>query len=187
MNELKKYALEDELNSKRTPEACPTIWPPEDYYRQLEYLKKKLNQAVYIVPIHQNQNSLTFSMNNKSIRLIAIIDYPLPDPENHIFPHMLVFDDGTGINLGRVARVSINHPFNPGKKDIIYADEKLVNSLMLKDRQLSNESIRLTSKHALGEILSIAQNDAKRLMIQLKKSDPLLLHDPDYKKNYKLT
>lgn len=139
------------------------LWPPDSYYKQLKNLYKVLNKAVYIIPLQQNQNSLTFSITGKSIILVAIIDYPIPEPENHIFPHMLVFNDGTGINLGRILQVSTNHAFNPGKEDIIYEDIKMQNTLMFRERQLNEESIHLASRTSLGELLGIADDDNKKL------------------------
>jgi len=135
------------------------IWPTEKYYQQLEQLYTIVNQAVYIIPLHQSQTSLTFSMSSKPRTLIAIVDYPLPDPENHIYPHMLIFDDGTGLNLGRILRVSINRAFNPDKEDIIYCDNKIQQSLMFAERQLNKESIRLASKYGLGEVLGLSQKN----------------------------
>ena len=134
------------------------LWPPDSYFQQLKNLYKMLDKPVYIIPLHQNQNSLTFSITGKAIVLVAIINYPKPDPENHIYPHMLVFNDGIGINLGRILRVSINHPFNPGKEDIIYEDKKMQNSLMFRERQLNEESIRLASRAGLSELLTISHN-----------------------------
>ncbi len=139
------------------------LWPPDSYYKQLKNLYKMLNKPVYIIPLQQNQNSLTFSISGQAIILIAIVDYPSPDPENHFFPHMLVFNDGTGINLGRILRVTINHPFNPDKEDIIYEDKKVQNSLMFRARQLNEESIHLTSRIALSELLNIAHNHNEAL------------------------
>ena len=135
------------------------LWPPNSYFEQLKNLYNMLDKPVYIIPLHQNQKSLTFSITGKAIVLVAIIDYPVPDPENHIYPHMLVFNDGTGINLGRILQVSINRPFNPGKEDIIYEDKKMQNSLMYKERQLNEESIHLASRAGLSELLSIAHNN----------------------------
>lgn len=135
------------------------LWPPNSYFEQLKNLYTMLDKPVYIIPLHQNQNALTFSITGKAIVLVAIIDYPLPDPENHIYPHMLVFNDGTGINLGRILQVSINRPFNPGKEDIIYKDKKMQNSLMYKERQLNEEFIHLASRVGLSELLSIAHNN----------------------------
>ncbi len=139
------------------------LWPPDSYFEQLKKLYKMLNKPVYIIPLQQNQTSLTFSITDKARILLAIIDYPEPDPENHFFPHMLVFDDGTGINLGRILQIRANHPFNPAKEDIIYEDKKIQNSLMFKERQLSEESVRITSRIALGELLGIAYDDKKAL------------------------
>ena len=138
------------------------LWPTEEYYQQLEQLHKIVNQAVYIVPLHQSQTSLTFSMSSKPLTLLAIVDYPLTDPENHIYPHMLIFDDGTGLNLGRILQVSINRAFNPDKEDIIYSDNKMQQTLMFGERQLNEESIRLASRYALGEVLGLGQNDIKK-------------------------
>ena len=139
------------------------LWPPDSYYKQLKNLYKMVDKPVYIIPLQQNQNSLTFSITGKAIVLVAIIDYPLPDPESHIYPHMLIFDDGTGINLGRILQICINHPFNPGKEDIIYEDKKLQKALMFRERQLNEEFIHLASRTGLGEILSMAHDDIKKL------------------------
>ena len=140
------------------------LWPPNSYYKQLKNLYKMLNKPVYIIPLQQNQNSLTFSISGQAIILVAIVDYPAPDPEHHFFPHMLVFNDGTGINLGRILRVTINHPFNPGKEDIIYEDKKVQNSLMFRERQLNEEFIHLTSRIALRELLNISHDHNKALI-----------------------
>jgi len=145
------------------------LWPPNNYFEQLENLYKMLDKPVYIIPLHQNQNSLTFSITGKSIVLVAIIDYPNPDPENYMYPHMLVFNDGTGINLGRLLQVSIIRPFNPGKEDIIYKDKKLQNSLMFRERQLNEESIHLASKIGLGELLNITHDH--KALIQVIKNE----------------
>jgi len=144
------------------------LWPPEKYYLQLEQLYKKINQSVYIIPLHQNQTSLTFSISSNPLTLIAIVDYPLADPENHIYPHMLVFNNGTGLNLGRILQVCINRPFNPDKEDIIYRDNKMQQTLMFADRQLNEQSIRLASKCSLGEVLGLSQNDVKKAIIGTK-------------------
>jgi len=153
MNNLKK--------SKKT-KSDGQLWPTENYYQQLEQLHKNLNQSVYIIPLHQSQTSLTFSMSSKPLILIAIVDYPLPDPENHIYPHILVFDDGTGLNLGRILQVSINRPFNPVKEDIIYSDNKMHQTLMFGERRLNEQSIRIASKYGLGDVLGLSQNDIKK-------------------------
>ncbi len=139
------------------------LWPPNSYFEQLNKLYKILDKPIYIIPLHQNHNSLNFSITGKSIVLVAIINYPNPDPVNHIYPHMLVFNDGTGINLGRILRVSINHPFNPDKEDIIYEDKKMQNSLMFRERQLNEESIHLASRAGLSEFLSVAHNYDKAI------------------------
>lgn len=145
------------------------LWPTEKYYQQLEQLHKIVNQAVYIIPLHQSETSLTFSMSSKPVNLIAIVDYPLPDPENHIYPHMLIFDDGTGLNLGRILQVSINRAFNPDKEDIIYCDNKMQQTLMYGERRLNEESIRLASKYGLGEVLGLSQNDINKAIKGTKK------------------
>jgi hypothetical protein len=81
---------------------------------------------------------------------------------------MLVFDDGTGINLGRILRISKNQAFSPEKKNILYEDKKMQESLMYRERQLSHESIKQASKYALGEILSIVH---QREIAQYKSLD----------------
>ena len=148
--------------SKQKINSNGQLWPTEKYYQQLEQLHKIVNQAVYIIPLHQSQTSLTFSISSKPVNLIAIVDYPLPDPENHIYPHMLIFDDGMGLNLGRILQVSINTAFNPDKEDIIYCDNKMQQTLMFSERRLNKESIRLASQYGLAEVLGLSQNDINK-------------------------
>ena len=150
--------------SKQKINSNGQLWPTEKYYQQLEQLHKIVNQAVYIIPLHQSQTSLTFSISSKPVNLIAIVDYPLPDPENHIYPHMLIFDDGTGLNLGRILQVSINTAFNPDKEDIIYCDNKMQQTLMFSERRLNKESIRLASQYGLAEVLGLSQNDINKVI-----------------------
>ncbi len=145
MNTKTRYEPEKKIKGR--------LWPSEAYYRQLKNLYNVINQPVYIIPIHQNQKNLTFSMTSKALTLNAVIDYPEPDPENHLFPHMLVFDNGMGLNLGRILQLSINRPFNPEQKDIIYKDSNMQKSIMFKERQLNKDFIRLRSRIGLAEIL----------------------------------
>jgi len=88
------------------------------------------------------------------LTLLDIIDFPKPDPEKYLYPHMLITEDGRGINLGRVARVSINQPFMPESDEIVYQEEFILKQLAYCERRLSNKSIHRASKERLAKILA---------------------------------
>ena len=85
--------------------------------------------------------------------LLDVIDFPRPEPANGIAPHMIILGDGRGINLGQIARVSVNNAFNPSDSDILYRDSFLMVEFLLHVRHLSKASIAACSKALLGDIL----------------------------------
>lgn len=62
-------------------------------------------------------------------------------------------------NLGRIARISVNTPFNPPAHNILYQDGFLMHNLLLREQTLSKESIAAKSKALLGKILGKPVNE----------------------------
>ena len=89
---------------------------------------------------------------DKALGLLAVVDYPQPDPYRQLCPHLLVVDDGRGINLGRIARISINTPFVASADDIVFINQGFVDNVLLAPRTLSKAFIRQTSQLLLAQL-----------------------------------
>ncbi len=144
------------------------LWPSADYFKQLSRLYQAIGDEIYVVPLLESNQRLTFSMTGKALKLIAIIDFPVADPEHNLYPHMLVFADGSGLNLGRILKISQNTAFNPDPDDILYQGP-MQDMLMYAPRKLDKDYIHFVSRFALGEILG--KQDLQQLPLKkpLKK------------------
>ena len=148
------------------------LWPPVEYFQQLSRLYDAIGEDIYLVPLLESNQRLTFSMTGKPHKLIAIIDFPEPDPEQHLYPHMLVFADGSGLNLGKILKISRNTAFNPDIKDVLYEDRPMQNVLMYTPRKLNRDYIQFVSRFALGEILG--KKDLQQFSIKAPVEKPQL-------------
>ena len=148
------------------------LWPPVEYFQQLSRLYDSIGEDIYLVPLLESNQRLTFSMTGKPHKLIAIIDFPEPDPEQHLYPHMLVFADGSGLNLGKILKISRKTAFNPDIKDVLYEDRPMQNVLMYTPRKLNREYIQFVSRFALGEILG--KKDLQQFSIKAPDEKPQL-------------
>lgn len=129
------------------------LWPSLEYFQQLPKLYDAIGQDVYIVPLLDSHTHLTFSMTGKALKLIDIIDFAQTDPEKRLYPHMLIFADGSGLNLGKLMKVSKNTAFNPDTNDILYEDRPMQKLLMYTPRKLNKQYLHFVSRYALGDIL----------------------------------
>jgi len=94
------------------------LWPSENYIYQVEKLKNSINKKIYLIELRPNYVHIAIHHTGDAYQLLAIIDFPKPDPEKGLFPHFVLLDDGRGINLGRIARV-ITHKPTPQTKNTI--------------------------------------------------------------------
>jgi len=85
--------------------------------------------------------------------LLALVNYPQPDPYRQLAPHMLILDDGRGVNLGRIARISQNTAFQPTEQDTLFKNNTIVEQLLFAPRRLSRATIQQTSRQILGQIV----------------------------------
>jgi hypothetical protein len=92
-------------------------------------------------------------LTGKSYELLAVIDYPRPDPVAGLSPHIILLDDGRGINLGRIARISVKTPFNPPTQNILYQDTYLMQNLLLREHTYDKALFAQKTKAILGELL----------------------------------
>jgi hypothetical protein len=84
------------------------------------------------------------------------VDFPRPDPIKGLAPHLVLLDDGRGVNLGRIARITTDRPFSPAPADILFQDRSALQALLFRERQLSKALIAQRAKQLLGEVLGVA-------------------------------
>ena len=128
------------------------LWPSADYYQQVEYLRSLVGQAIYVVEINETEINAGVKFPAKPLTLLAIVDYPQPDPYRQLCPHLVILDDGRGVNLGRIARITQHSAFTPQPDDILYVNQEFVQEVLFAPRTLSRESVRATSSALLAQI-----------------------------------
>ncbi|WP_456405045.1 hypothetical protein [Thiolapillus sp.] len=129
------------------------LWPSKAYSRQLETLKKAIGQKVYLVELKPDDINLGIHLSDTPFELLAVLDFPRPDPAQGLAPHFVLLDDGRGINLGRIARITVDTPFDPPKAQVLYEDRFLMGHLLQREQQLSHKFTEERSKLLLGRLL----------------------------------
>lgn len=128
------------------------LWPPREYYVALQRLKAVIGQPLYLVEVNAGEINAGVKFSDQPLILLAVIDYPEPDPYRQLCPHMLILNDGRGVNLGRIARISINTPFQPQGEDLLFTQQDFVQQFLFAPRSLSRESIQQTSTMLLQQM-----------------------------------
>ena len=134
-----------------TREGC--LWPSDEYDDQIRLLRQHISRPIYIVELKLTDINVAVILQGRATILLDVIDFPAPDPEQRIYPHMLLLSDGRGLNLGRVARVTTGRAFDPDPQDIIFQEQKLLKDLLFHERRLSDKSISQVSKNNLIRLL----------------------------------
>jgi hypothetical protein len=129
------------------------IWPSADYSRQVERLKQAIGREIYLVELKPEAINLGIRFSDTPFELLAVLDFPRPDPAHGLAPHLILLDDGRGINLGRLARITIDTPYSPPTENILYQESLLMQRLLLRERRLSETAIAERSKQLLGRFL----------------------------------
>lgn len=129
-----------------------SLWPDASYIAQLERLRGAIGRTVYLVEVNAGEVQLGISMTGTAYVLLAVLPFPRPDPSRGLAPHFLLLDDGRGVNLGRIARVSYT-PFAPQAADIVYQDAVLTDTLLFAPRRLSKALIAERSRQVLAQLL----------------------------------
>jgi len=65
----------------------------------------------------------------------------------------LVLDDGRGINLGRIARVTANRAFAPDKTDVLYGNRALQHQFLYRAQRLTPRHIARIARQQLRVLL----------------------------------
>lgn len=157
---MDKRTDEIDQTSNEKEDTQGRLWPSTVYTKQVESLKNALGEKVYLVELKPSEINMGIRLSDTAYELIDVIDYPRPDPAKGLAPHLILLDDGRGINLGRIARITVHTPFNPPQSNILYQDNFLMQRLLLRERRLNKASIAATSRALLGRILGKAVGES---------------------------
>jgi hypothetical protein len=147
----------------REEEITQTLWPSPDYNRQLEQLRAAIGETIFLAELSDSPVQLGIRLTATPYVLLGLIDFPRPDPTRGLAPHLLLLDDGRGVNLGRIARVS-RRPFAPQPAELLYQDHAAKQNLLFAERRLSREFLGVRSRVALGECLGYSPPEVARLI-----------------------
>lgn len=132
------------------------LWPSPDYSAQVERLRGAVGREVFVVELVPTGMELAVSMPGRPVVLLDVLPFPRSDPARGLAPHLLLFDDGRGVNLGRIARVSVDRPFSPSRDQILYRDADALDGLLFAGRRLSKRYIAEHSRVLLARLLGKA-------------------------------
>ena len=144
-------------------EISQSLWPSPDYNRQIEQLRAAIGETIFLAELSDSPVQLGVRLTATPYVLLGLIDFPRPDPTRGLAPHLLLLDDGRGVNLGRIARVS-RRPFVPKPVDLLYQDRAAEQHLLFAERRLSQEFLGVRSRVALGECLGYSPPEVARLI-----------------------
>ncbi len=128
------------------------LWPNNDYYQQVEQLRAMIGKSLYIVEINATEINAGVHFPSHPLRLLAIVDFPEPDPYTQLCPHMLILEDGRGINLGRIARISSDSAYTPEPDNVLFSNREFVQNVLFAPRTLSRESAAEVTRTALARM-----------------------------------
>lgn len=129
------------------------IWPQANYSEQIKQLKKNIGRKIFIMEAKFSGMHITPIQDAQPYELLAIVPFPKADPTQHLLPHLLVLDDGRGINLGRIIRITIESAYTMASEQTLFNNLSLKKMLIHEKRSLSKYSIHNTSKKELANLL----------------------------------
>lgn len=130
-----------------------SLWPSDEYDEQVLQLRQNLGKPIYIVEIKVTEINIAVTMQGKPVILLDVLSFPAPDPAKRLYPHMLLLNDGRGLNLGRVARITMGRPFDPSPEEVLFQEHQLLKNLLFHERRLSDETVSRVSKLQLARLL----------------------------------
>lgn len=134
------------------PDSAASLWPSADYQGQVERLRDAVGETIYIAELRDTETQLGVRLTDRAYELLGVVDFPRPDPARGLAPHLVLLDDGRGVNLGRVARIS-RRPFQPAAGEVLYLDPEADRTLLFADRRLSKALTGVRARAALGKVL----------------------------------
>lgn len=144
-----------EQTAHETSDDDDRLWPSADYARQVERLREAVGGTVYLVELEPTEIQLGIRQTGQPYVLLDILEFPRPDPARGLAPHLILLDDGRGVNLGRIARISLERPFSPTPEQILYQDRRATRELLFAERRLSHAFIAERSQQLLGQVLGM--------------------------------
>jgi hypothetical protein len=145
-------------NLGRTSATASALWPSAEYDEQLARLRNAVGETVYLVEARIGAQHVSAQMSGSPHELLAIVDFPRADPARHLYPHVLLLDDGRGVNLGHILRVSRGQPYAPPPEACLFENRALAMQILPQRRTLSAALIRSVARRQLGEF--VATRDA---------------------------
>ena len=158
------------------------LWPSAAYDQQLSQLRQAIGEPIFLAELRDTAINAGVKFSDQPLTLLSIVDYPQPDPYRQLCPHMLVLDDGRGVNLGRVVRVSRKQAFGPTAEDILFCNTEFIDGVLLAPRTLSRESIAATSHELLSRMLG--DEPGRLLKSDKNDNDHATLHISNNKHGY---
>ncbi|MFP4280641.1 MAG: hypothetical protein ACLFQI_11675 [Halochromatium sp.] len=128
------------------------LWPSAGYQAQVERLRAAVGEQIYLAELRETEVQLSVQLTDRAYELLGVIDFPRPDPARGLAPHLILLDDGRGVNLGRIARISLQ-PFQPADDQLLYLDRAADQTLLFADRRLSPHFIAERTQAVLGQVL----------------------------------
>ncbi|HPE58761.1 MAG TPA: hypothetical protein PLB10_00370 [Thiolinea sp.] len=177
-------SCQNDANTADPAETDNGLWPAADYFTALQKLQAVVGQPVFVAEINMTDINAGIKISGTPLILLAIVDFPRPDPYRQLAPHLLIFDDGRGINLGRIARISRESAFDPGTEQILYLNRPFTQAQLFAPRTLSREQLGQTSRALLAEMFG---PEPGRLLASLDQTPvtppaadaPVLRHEYD--------
>lgn len=158
------------IHDADSSESIDGLWPSPEYFHSLERLRQAIGSQVYVAEINITAINLGVKLSSTPLTLLAIVDFPKPDPYKQLCPHLLIFDDGRGINLGHIARIS-RQAFNPEPQHLLYNHRSFNQDLLFSPRTLSRASIQATSTAFLAAVFG---DEPGRLLVSVPTAEPLV-------------
>ncbi len=135
-----------------THDTAEQLWPPATYYQQIDQLRHAIGAPIFLTELRDTAINGSINYSGQPLILLSVIDYPQPNPYRQLCPHMLILDDGRGINMGRIVRISRNRAFGPAADDILFQNAELTANILQAPRTLSRQSIAATSRQLLSRM-----------------------------------
>lgn len=131
----------------------PHLWPSSAYRQAIARLREAVGRPIYLVEILLGETQAAARITDRPFDLLAVADFPRPDPQRRLYPHLVILDDGRGVNLGHIARISLNTPFDPPAADLLFEDQSYLEGYLFAESGFTKEWIAAHSKRTLGRLL----------------------------------
>jgi hypothetical protein len=146
------------------------LWPSANYQGQVQRLREAVGEVIYLAELRETKTQVGVKVTDQAYELLGVVDFPRPDPARGLAPHLILLDDGRGVNLGRIARIS-RRPFQPATDEVLYLDRTADQTLLFADRRLSKTFIAERAHAALGQVLGHSGPQAPRRLGDRVKQD----------------